>query len=42
MTKASFIFDGFTNAHKIAYVYYLSETLADKSVKNLKKLWNVC
>ena len=38
MTKASFMFDGFTSAHKIAYVYYLSEILADKKCQNFKKL----
>lgn len=35
MTKASIIFDGFSNAHKI--VDYLSEVLVDSSVKNSKK-----
>lgn len=35
MTKASIIFDSFSDAHKI--VDYLSEVLADSSVKSSKK-----
>ena len=38
MTKASFIFDGFSNAHKIVYIYYISEILADKVSKTKKTI----
>lgn len=37
MTKTSIIFDVFSNAQKIVCVYYISEILADGSVKNSKK-----
>lgn len=37
MIKASIILDGFPNAHKIICIYYISEILADGSVKNAKK-----
>lgn len=37
MTKTWIIFDGFLNAHKIVCIYYVTEILAERSVKNSKK-----
>lgn len=42
MIKASIILDGFPNAHKIICIYYISEILADVSVKNAKKEIKSC
>lgn len=36
-TNALIICDVFLNAHKIVCVYYLTEILAERSVKNSKK-----